>query len=91
MAPLSHESVAAAEKYYIGDAILKPAAHHESFQKLWDTKWKVPVRIDSIGPKSQADKCVRCQCAMGVYPFMFGSLKDFEPVVEEIIKVCNTV
>jgi hypothetical protein len=24
---------------------------------------------------------------MGVYPFMFGSVKDFEPVAEEIIKV----
>jgi len=24
---------------------------------------------------------------MGVYPFMFGSVKDFEPVVEELIKV----
>jgi hypothetical protein len=24
---------------------------------------------------------------MGVYPFMFGSLKDFEPVAEGIIKV----
>ena len=27
------------------------------------------------------------QCAMGVYPFMFGSIKDFEPVVQDIIKV----
>lgn len=24
---------------------------------------------------------------MGVYPFMFGSIKDFEPVVEDIVKV----
>jgi hypothetical protein len=24
---------------------------------------------------------------MGVYPFMFGAIKDFEPVVQEIIKV----
>ena len=24
---------------------------------------------------------------MGVYPFMFGSIQDFEPVVESIIKV----
>lgn len=24
---------------------------------------------------------------MGVYPFMFGSIKDFEPVVEGIVKV----
>lgn len=31
------------------------------------------------------------QCTMGVYPFMFGSVKDFEPVVEDIIKVCESV
>ena len=24
---------------------------------------------------------------MGVYPFMFGSAKDFEPVFEELVKV----
>jgi len=24
---------------------------------------------------------------MGVYPFMFGAKKDFEPVVQELIKV----
>lgn len=24
---------------------------------------------------------------MGVYPFMFGTVKDFEPVAQEIIKV----
>jgi hypothetical protein len=24
---------------------------------------------------------------MGVYPFMFGAIKDFEPVAQEIIKV----
>lgn len=27
---------------------------------------------------------------MGVYPFMFGSIKDFEPVAQEIIKVDHT-
>lgn len=26
------------------------------------------------------------QCTMGIYPFMFGALKDFEPVVESITK-----
>lgn len=24
---------------------------------------------------------------MGVYPFMFGTAKDFEPIVEELVKV----
>lgn len=53
MAPWLQESAAAADKYYIGDGILKPSAHHESFQKLWETKWKVPVRIGLPMPKSQ--------------------------------------
>jgi hypothetical protein len=35
--------VSASEKYYIKDALTKPAIHHESFQKLWETKWKGPV------------------------------------------------
>ncbi|KAK0610711.1 yellowish-green 1-like protein [Bombardia bombarda] len=56
-----------ADKFFIKDAILKPAVHHESFEKLWETKWKAP-------------------CAMGIYPFMFGSIKDFEPVAQAIIK-----
>lgn len=48
MAPWVQETASAAEKYYIGDAILKPAVHHESFQKLWETKWKVPVSHASL-------------------------------------------
>ncbi|CAN8100973.1 unnamed protein product [Discula destructiva] len=67
MTPWMNEPSAAAEKYYIGNSILKSAVHHESFQKLWETKWKVP-------------------CTMGVYPFMFGSVKDFEPVVASIMQ-----
>lgn len=35
---------AAHQKYTIGRAILEPAVHHESFEKLWETKWKAPVR-----------------------------------------------
>ena len=26
---------------------------------------------------------------MGVYPFMFGAAKDFEPIVEDLDKVCR--
>ena len=54
-------------KYYIKDAILKTAAHHESYKALWETKWKMPAK-------------------MGVYPFMFGDIRDFEPVMEEMVK-----
>ena len=34
----------AADKYYIKDNITKTAVHHESFEKLWKTKWAFPVR-----------------------------------------------
>lgn len=27
------------------------------------------------------------QATRGLYPFMFGSVKDFEPIVEKLIKV----
>lgn len=56
----------AEHKYFIKDAILKPAKHHESFKALWETKWKVPAQ-------------------MGVYPFMFGDIKDYQPVFDELI------
>jgi hypothetical protein len=39
----STKKKAAEEKYAIGRAILEPAIHHESFAKLWETKWKAPV------------------------------------------------
>lgn len=29
--------------------MLKPAAHHESFEKLWETKWKAPVSLVTSG------------------------------------------
>lgn len=29
------------------------------------------------------------QATMGVYPFMFGTAKDFEPIVAEMDKVCS--
>ncbi|RMD40729.1 hypothetical protein DV735_g4407, partial [Chaetothyriales sp. CBS 134920] len=54
------------QKYYIKDAINKPAVHHQSYQALWETKWQ-PL------------------AALGIYPFMFSSLNDFEPVVQEIV------
>jgi hypothetical protein len=30
-------------KFYIQDVIKDVAPHHESFAKLWETKWKKPV------------------------------------------------
>lgn len=54
-------------KFFIQDNLDNTAPHHESYQQLWETKWKQPA-------------------TMGVYPFMFGSLKDFEPIVEQLVK-----
>ncbi|KAK3367943.1 yellowish-green 1-like protein [Podospora didyma] len=34
-----------AVRYFIGDAINKPAIHHESFEQLWETKWKAPCKM----------------------------------------------
>ncbi len=28
------------------------------------------------------------QCSIGVYPFMFGKMEDFQPVVDKLIEVC---
>jgi hypothetical protein len=55
-------------KFFIQDNIKKVAAHHESWEKLWETKWKWPA-------------------TMGVYPFMFGAAKDFEPILAEMKSV----
>ena len=52
-------------KFFIQEHMKKVAAHHESWEKLWETKWKFPA-------------------TMGVYPFMFGAGKDFEPILEKI-------
>lgn len=30
------------------------------------------------------------QCEMGVYPFMFGAIKDFQPIADELIAVRKT-
>ncbi|OSS49025.1 hypothetical protein B5807_05655 [Epicoccum nigrum] len=54
-------------KFFIQDNLSKPAAHHESFAQLWETKWKAPA-------------------TMGVYPFMFSTATDFQPVVDKLIE-----
>ncbi|KIV98612.1 hypothetical protein, variant [Verruconis gallopava] len=52
-------------KFFIQENMKKVAPHHESWEKLWETKWKFPA-------------------TMGVYPFMFGAAKDFEPILERM-------
>jgi hypothetical protein len=34
-------------KFFIQDKLEVAAAHHESFQQLWETKWKKPVRFNN--------------------------------------------
>jgi hypothetical protein len=31
-------------KFFIQDKLDTPAKHHESYEQLWETKWKKPVR-----------------------------------------------
>jgi hypothetical protein len=52
-------------QFFIQSNIKKVAAHHESWEQLWNTKWKMPA-------------------TMGVYPFMFGAAKDFEPILAKM-------
>jgi pimeloyl-ACP methyl ester carboxylesterase len=54
-------------QFFIQSKLKTPAAHHESYAQLWETKWKKPAE-------------------MGVYPFMFGTAKDFEPIVKELVE-----
>ncbi|PVH94696.1 alpha/beta-hydrolase [Periconia macrospinosa] len=53
-------------KFFIEENLHIKAKHHESFEQLWETKWKQPAE-------------------MGVYPFMFSTASDFEPVVSELV------
>jgi hypothetical protein len=53
-------------KFFIQDKLETPAPHHESYAKLWATKWQKPAE-------------------MGVYPFMFSSAKDFEPIISDLV------
>ncbi|KAK7533149.1 Alpha/Beta hydrolase protein [Phyllosticta citribraziliensis] len=32
-------------KFFIQDKLTKPAPHHESFEQLWETKWKKPAQM----------------------------------------------
>ncbi|KAH7064414.1 Alpha/Beta hydrolase protein [Paraphoma chrysanthemicola] len=54
-------------KFFIEDKLSTKAAHHESFEQLWATKWQKPA-------------------SMGVYPFMFSTAADFEPVVKDLVE-----
>ncbi|KAF2850288.1 pigment biosynthesis protein-like protein yellowish-green 1 [Plenodomus tracheiphilus IPT5] len=53
-------------KFFIEDKLVIKAKHHESFEQLWETKWKKPAE-------------------MGVYPFMFSTASDFQPVFDKLI------
>lgn len=85
-------------KYFIQDKLAQPAAHHASFEALWETKWKPLVSekprltvlkshtlILSISPFPYEILTGYPQCDKGIYPFMYGTTQDFEPVAREII------
>jgi hypothetical protein len=74
-------------KFFIQDKLDTPAPHHASYQQLWETKWKAPVSHNSLKQSFMLRTDSVSQCKMGVYPFMFGSINDFEPIVESIVQV----
>lgn len=37
-------------KFFIEDKLDVKAKHHESFEQLWETKWKKPVRSNKATP-----------------------------------------
>jgi hypothetical protein len=37
-------------KFFIQEKLKTPAKHHESFEQLWETKWKRPVRSSLATP-----------------------------------------
>lgn len=59
--------------------------HHDSFQNLWKTKWKDPVRHPTSVPFTVWQILTDKKCSKGIYPFMFGSIEDFQPIAEHII------
>ena len=75
--------------YFIGNKLKETAPHHESFEALWETKWKKPVCYSANCVSLMTDGAygTRSQCSMSVYPFMFGKIEDFQPVVSKLIEV----
>jgi hypothetical protein len=43
-------------------------------------------------PEALCETCTNqlrvIQVSIGVYPFMFGTIKDFQPIFEELVSVC---
>lgn len=70
-------------KFFIQDKLSQKAAHHESYAQLWETKWKKPVRRPP--PSCSLSLPHTSQAEMGVYPFMFGTAADFEPIVSTLV------
>ncbi|KAI1847564.1 hypothetical protein JX266_006416 [Neoarthrinium moseri] len=54
-------------------------------------KYFIQDELDTVAPHHASFKTLwetkwKQPCAMGVYPFMFGAIQDFEPVAADIIK-----
>lgn len=49
-------------KFFIADKLGVKAKHHESYQQLWETKWKQPVGI--LSSEAPALDCNLCQRAL---------------------------
>jgi hypothetical protein len=69
-------------RYHIEDKLKIVAPHHESFKQLWETKWKMPVSATDDVMSKLTDR----QATIGIYPFMLGTARDFEGIVEAMSK-----
>jgi dienelactone hydrolase len=74
-------------KFFIQEKLTQKAKHHESYEQLWETKWKKPVcvhtpHLRSIRPYTNINH--DGQASMSIYPFMFSTLSDFTPIISTL-------
>lgn len=55
-------------------------------------KFYIQEKIKEVAPHHESFKQLwetkwKKPCEMGVYPFMFGTIKDFQPIVDKLIEV----
>jgi hypothetical protein len=58
----------------MGDQVEKARMHNSHYTQSHNVTWFTNAHTS-------------LQAEMGVYPFMFGTTKDFQPIVDELVKV----
>jgi hypothetical protein len=76
-------------KYLIEQSVLERAAHHQSIEALWETKWRKRVsnpQIISRWPRTILTVPTR-QVVPQIYPFWEGKIEDFEGIFRQLVEV----